>query len=282
MAYPGTYERVVGVSGFTTHSTNFPTTPHTGANLDSEFNTLRSRTTEMLVFLAGITRSDGALANGIVTQDSLSEDIYAGINPPAPWVTATAYTLRDSVTINGILYRCIVAHTSGVFATDLAAAKWTEVIDFSELIGDIALSDSTPITISAGAGSAGTSDFAARADHSHPYTDPLTDESLLAQWGKITATLSSGTTAMTARRRYRISSTATGTLPTMVQGDFVIVEFTVGAGVTGTVGRNSQTIDGASADDTYTGDGGDSGPVIRYRYSSAGAVTSELIGGVPI
>lgn len=105
-------------------------------------------------------------------------------------------------------------------------------------------------------------------------------EEFLAVTGKITATISSGTTAMTARRRYRISSTATGTLPTMVAGDFVIVEFTNGAGVTATVGRNSQTIDGASEDDTYIGTGTEN-PVIRYDYASAGAVTSRLIEVIP-
>lgn len=102
-----------------------------------------------------------------------------------------------------------------------------------------------------------------------------------AMAGKITATLSSGTTAMTPRRRYRISSTATGTLPVMASGDFVIVEFTVGGGITGTVGRNSQTIDGAAADDTYTGDGLP-GPVIRYDYASAGVVTSRILEGTPV
>jgi len=107
-------------------------------------------------------------------------------------------------------------------------------------------------------------------------------EEFLALTGKITATLSAGTTAMTARRRYRISSTATGTLPAMTDGDFVIVEFTVGAGITATVGRNGQTIDGGTTDDTFMGAGGDTGPVIRYQYSAAGAVTSELIAGVPI
>lgn len=105
-------------------------------------------------------------------------------------------------------------------------------------------------------------------------------EEFLAVTGKITATLSSGTTAMTARRRYRISSTATGTLPTMAAGDFVIVEFTNGAGVTATVGRNSQTIDGVAADDTYIGSGTET-PVIRYDYASAGVVTSRLIEVIP-
>lgn len=105
-------------------------------------------------------------------------------------------------------------------------------------------------------------------------------EEFLALTGKITATISSGTTAMTARRRYRISSTATGTLPTMSAGDFVIVEFTNGAGVTATVGRNSQTIDDTAEDDTYIGLGTET-PVVRYDYASAGAVTSRLIEVIP-
>lgn len=41
------------------------------------------------------------------------------------WVTATAYVVGDVRTVSSLqCYRCIVAHTSGTFATDLAAAKW--------------------------------------------------------------------------------------------------------------------------------------------------------------
>ena len=40
------------------------------------------------------------------------------------WVTATAYVEDDGVSYNGSSYICLVAHTSGTFATDLAAAKW--------------------------------------------------------------------------------------------------------------------------------------------------------------
>ena len=98
--------------------------------------------------------------------------------------------------------------------------------------------------------------------------------------GKLTGTLSSGTTAMTANRRYRISAAATGTLPTFSAGQGLIIEFTVGDTVVGTVGRNSQTIDGAAADDTYTGDGS-TGPIILYSYVSSGVVTSTLIGATP-
>lgn len=40
------------------------------------------------------------------------------------WVTATAYALNDLVQESGNTYICVEAHTSGTFATDLAAVKW--------------------------------------------------------------------------------------------------------------------------------------------------------------
>jgi hypothetical protein len=40
------------------------------------------------------------------------------------WLTATAYVEGDVRTNGGFAYFCIVAHTSGTFATDLAASKW--------------------------------------------------------------------------------------------------------------------------------------------------------------
>ena len=53
-----------------------------------------------------------------------------GVQPwatPAAWVTGTAYTAtppRSVVTNGGSSYVCLVSHTAGTFATDLAAAKW--------------------------------------------------------------------------------------------------------------------------------------------------------------
>lgn len=41
-----------------------------------------------------------------------------------PWITARAYGLGDLVQESGNTYICIVAHTSGTFATDLTAVKW--------------------------------------------------------------------------------------------------------------------------------------------------------------
>jgi hypothetical protein len=40
------------------------------------------------------------------------------------WVTATSYVKNDLVKINGNVYICKIAHTSGVFATDLTAVRW--------------------------------------------------------------------------------------------------------------------------------------------------------------
>ena len=50
-------------------------------------------------------------------------DNYSVQNTPA-WVTSTGYVLDDHVLQTNIIYVCVTAHTSGTFATDLAAGKW--------------------------------------------------------------------------------------------------------------------------------------------------------------
>ena len=40
------------------------------------------------------------------------------------WTTATAYAIGDIVTSGGVSYYATAAHTSGTFATDLAAGRW--------------------------------------------------------------------------------------------------------------------------------------------------------------
>lgn len=40
------------------------------------------------------------------------------------WLTLTAYVVGNYVTQGGLIYYCLISHTSGVFATDLAAGKW--------------------------------------------------------------------------------------------------------------------------------------------------------------
>ena len=63
------------------------------------------------------------------------------------WVTSTAYAVGDGVTNSGGAYLCQVAHTSGAFATDLAAGSWIRVwaseycwqVDFTATAADQAL-----------------------------------------------------------------------------------------------------------------------------------------------
>lgn len=45
-------------------------------------------------------------------------------NPRGSWATATAYAIKDVVVVSGVAYAAPVAHTSGVWATDLAAGRW--------------------------------------------------------------------------------------------------------------------------------------------------------------
>lgn len=103
--------------------------PNLGTNLDTEFGNIKVTTDQIRANLALIQRDDTNLANGIVTPDSLStltKQLIAttGWNPRGLWVTTTAYALKDFVSQGGQGYVCISAHTSGTFATDLAAGRW--------------------------------------------------------------------------------------------------------------------------------------------------------------
>ena len=166
---------------------------------------------------------------------------------------------------------------AGTLAVANGGAGQTSYTDGQLLVGNSTGNTLAKATITAGAGVSVTNGSGTITIAATSTADTNWEEALA---GKLTGTLSSGTTAMTANRRYRISAAATGTLPTFTAGQGLIIEFTVGDTVVGTVGRNSQTIDGASADDTYTGDGS-TGPIILYSYVSSGVVTSTLIGATP-
>jgi hypothetical protein len=99
---------------------NFP-----GQSLDIEFNDVKTTTDQILANLALIQRDDGAPANGIVTYDTLSPALQSnGLATAAAWLSATNYSVGTTVYQSTNLYRCLIAHTAGVFATDLAAGNW--------------------------------------------------------------------------------------------------------------------------------------------------------------
>lgn len=98
-----------------------------GTQIDADFAELVTSVDQTIDALGDVRRSDGALRNGIVTPESLSAGLLIGVPAVTIWVTAHAYTAGDVVVQSNKFYVCAVAHTSGVFATDLAAVKWVEV-----------------------------------------------------------------------------------------------------------------------------------------------------------
>lgn len=103
-------------------------------NLDAEFANLQTSIDSLIARLRVISRDDDALQDGIVTIESLAADVLAligdaGFNPMGPWLTATSYERSDLVSEGTGTYVCAEAHTSGVFATDLAAGKWIMLFD---------------------------------------------------------------------------------------------------------------------------------------------------------
>lgn len=115
-----------------------------GQEMDVDLVAFRDAIGEVIDFIKLFTRSDGKLANGLVTVESLAPSVLIGIDPPQPWATATSYSTTSTVFFGSGLYLCIVAHTSGVFATDVTAGRWQLLADFTPAAG--ALIDSNNLS----------------------------------------------------------------------------------------------------------------------------------------
>ena len=125
MPYPRLYDVTYSYTGFQQAQGNnsFP-----GTQLDADLNGLESAIDGVAAFIQNVMRSDGKLQNGVVTYDSLSPSLQtAGLAPATTWATGVSYGVNTSAIQNSNLYRCLIPHTSGVFATDLAAGNWAFV-----------------------------------------------------------------------------------------------------------------------------------------------------------
>lgn len=76
---------------------------------------------------------DGTLPNSMLADLDMNGNLIlnsgnavqvSGFTWEGPWITAQSYQVGDIVEFDGAAYMAIVVHTSDVFATDLAAAKW--------------------------------------------------------------------------------------------------------------------------------------------------------------
>jgi hypothetical protein len=133
-----------------------PTTPLPGDQVDNDFANLEESIDEIVEGLKNVRRSDGRLKNQIVRPESLHSSVVLGIGEPEDWLTATAYAPPDAVWVDNKLYRCILAHTSGVFATDLAALKWSLVLDLQTPLDEAEASATAAAASAAAAATAET------------------------------------------------------------------------------------------------------------------------------
>jgi hypothetical protein len=119
-----------GVAGRSTVST---------PGLDGEFSNIATTLAQILANLAILQRDDTKLNDGMVELHTLSSAVRAlfataSSTPRGDWVTATAYSIGDLVSQGTGTYICAQAHTSGVFATDLAADKWLELFNTASYV----------------------------------------------------------------------------------------------------------------------------------------------------
>lgn len=125
MAYPQEYERLYDYAGYQNAN---PARPLPGTRVNLDLNDVQRAISEIIATLRGVTRSDGAIANGSVGLDQLSSGVLAGIEEPTQWAAATDYTTNSTVFYGTALYRANVDHTSDA---SFDAAKWDELVDFS-------------------------------------------------------------------------------------------------------------------------------------------------------
>jgi hypothetical protein len=154
MAQPVEYQRQFSFSDFSSES---PSAQQPGQYLDLELNAVKQTTDQIRSNLELIQRDDGALANESVGVEQMKAEVNFGLNAVTDWLAGTVYQLNAGVWQDRVLYRCIVSHTANIFATDLAAAKWSELVDFDTYltIAESASSNcDTKSTISTNAASA--------------------------------------------------------------------------------------------------------------------------------
>lgn len=129
MAQPQPYNRQFN---FADQQALTPSTPLPGTQVDAELNAVKLTFDQTLANLAKIQRDDGALKNGIVTQDSLSPSLSIGFTMRGEWAAPVNYYLSDGVSHDSKFYRAKSSHLSVVGQTpDMHPELWDEVADFT-------------------------------------------------------------------------------------------------------------------------------------------------------
>lgn len=125
MAQPPLYTRN---ENLVEYAAAHPTATYPPASVDAEFDDVRTSLNQAIQNLGLIQRDDGQISNSSVGTDQIDPTLLALFGEDVvwrgDWATLTAYAYGDVVEQTDTRYICLVAHTAGTFATDLAAGKW--------------------------------------------------------------------------------------------------------------------------------------------------------------
>ena len=137
MAQPTPYNRQFN---FADQQAQTPSAPLPATQVDTEFNSVKLTLDQTLTNLAKIQRDDGALKNGIVTQDSLSSSLSIGFTMRGEWAAPVNYVVGDGVTFDDDkFYKALVSHLSVAGQTpDIRADLWELVADFTAATSEAA------------------------------------------------------------------------------------------------------------------------------------------------
>lgn len=128
MAQPTPYDPATDFSAEEASSVGGRSTVRTAA-LDAELSAIQLTLDGVLTNLSLNQRDDGEIRDARVKVHTLASDVLAllttyGATPRGAWQTTTSYAVKDLVSESANTYIAVSAHTSGTFATDLAAGKW--------------------------------------------------------------------------------------------------------------------------------------------------------------
>lgn len=128
MPQPTPYTRATDFSAEESAAVSGRSSVRTAA-LDAELDAVQANLAGLNANIGLLQRDDGEARDGVVKLHTLAADVLAmfatsGGTPRGAWVTATPYAVRDLVSTAGATYICALSHTSGTFATDLAAGRW--------------------------------------------------------------------------------------------------------------------------------------------------------------
>lgn len=250
MSQPTPYDRL---HNLTEYATANPSAPFNPAYADDEFNAIVATLYQTLVNLTLIQRDDGALKNGVVTPDSLSAAVLAimvtaGASVRGAWLTTTAYALKDVVTQSGATYICATAHTSGTFATDLAAGKWVAIYSGSTVAASAVTFSPTgsvaATTVQTAISEVDSEKLAKASNLSDVASRATAFDNLVAPGGTMTAALNFNGGALNTGRGADIPSAATINLDAATGNDI---------NITGTTDISTMTLTTGSRRLRFTG-----------------------------